>query len=165
MAVSIRAATTGDAAALAEIYNHYILTTHITFEVEPVDVADRLRWLDEHPGGRHRALVAELDGRVVGFASSGRWRPRAAYDTSIETSVYCAPDATRRGIGSALYRALFELLEDQDVHRAYAGIAMPNEASVALHERFGFKQVAYFSEQGRKFDRYWDVAWFERALT
>lgn len=90
--------------------------------------------------------------------------PKQAYDSSVETSVYCAPGATGRGIGRGLYSALFGALSGEDVHRAYAGIALPNPASIALHERFGFVQVAYFSEQGRKLGRYWDVAWFEKAL-
>ncbi|MFN2613727.1 MAG: N-acetyltransferase family protein [Actinomycetota bacterium] len=162
--MQVRPATHGDAEALADIYNHYIGATHVTFDVDPVDADDRRRWLGAHATGRHRALVAVEDVRVVGFASSGPWRPRAAYATSIETSVYCAPDAVGRGIGRALYEALFGALDGEEVHRAYAGIAMPNEASVALHERFGFKQVAYFSEQGRKLGRYWDVAWFEKRL-
>jgi phosphinothricin acetyltransferase len=101
---------------------------------------------------------------VVGFARSGRYRPRPSYDTTVETSVYVDPASLGRGIGGALYRALFEALEDEDVHRAIAGIALPNDASVALHERFGFRRVAHFSEQGRKFGRYWDVDWYERPV-
>jgi phosphinothricin acetyltransferase len=100
----------------------------------------------------------------VGFASSGRHLERGAYDTTVDTSVYLAPDAVGRGIGEALYTTLFDALRGQDLHRALAGVAQPNPASVALHLRFGFRRVAHFSEQGRKFGRYWDVDWYERAF-
>ena len=89
---------------------------------------------------------------------------KAAYDPSVETTIYCAADATGKGIGSLMYEALFKALEGADVHRALAGITMPNDASVALHRRFGFEQVALFSEVGRKFDRYWDVMWMEKRM-
>jgi phosphinothricin acetyltransferase len=82
----------------------------------------------------------------------------------VETSVYIAPDAVGRGAGTRLYEELFRSIEHEDVHRALAGIALPNPASIALHERFGFKRVALFTEQGRKFERFWDVAWFEKPL-
>jgi phosphinothricin acetyltransferase len=109
-------------------------------------------------------LVALAEGRLIGYASSSRFREKPAYETSVETSIYVTPDAIGRGAGSRLYAELFHSLEGEDVHRAYAGIALPNPASVALHERFGFKRVAHFTEQGRKFGRYWDVAWFEKLL-
>jgi phosphinothricin acetyltransferase len=109
-------------------------------------------------------VVAVSDGRVIGYACSSRFRHKAAYETSVETSIYLAPESVGRGAGSRLYEELFETLEGDDVHRAYAGIALPNPASVALHERFGFKRVAHYTEQGRKFGRYWDVAWYERPL-
>lgn len=105
-----------------------------------------------------------LDGCVIGYASSGQYRPKAAYETTVETSVYVAPDSVGRGVGASLYTVLLDALEQEDVHRALAGSALPNEASVTLHSRFGFHLVAHFSEQGRKFDRYWEVDWYERAL-
>jgi phosphinothricin acetyltransferase len=101
---------------------------------------------------------------VLGFATSSQLFPRRAYETSVTTSVYCDPDATGRGVGSALYDSLFASIAGEDIHRAYAGITMPNDASVALHEKFGFRQAGYYREQGRKFERYWDVAWFEKDL-
>jgi len=109
-------------------------------------------------------LVADEDGPVIGYASTGRFRDKRAYDTTAETSVYCAPEATGRGVGSALYRELFTTLAGEDINRLVAGITLPNEASIALHKRFGFVRVGVFSANGRKFGRYWDVAWFERAL-
>ncbi|PGH49904.1 GNAT family N-acetyltransferase [Streptomyces sp. Ru87] len=100
--------------------------------------------------------------RILGYATSSPFRPKPAYGTSVETTVYCAPDALGRGVGSLLYTRLFEELAGEDLRRAYAGIALPNAASVRLHERFGFGPVGTFHEAGRKFGRYWDVAWFER---
>jgi phosphinothricin acetyltransferase len=99
-----------------------------------------------------------------GYASSGEFKSRPGYATSVETSVYVAPESVGRGVGTRLYEKVFEALEGHDLHRAYAGIALPNPASVALHEKFGFKRVALFTEPGRKFGRYWDVAWFEKPL-
>src|SRR5437899_1801855 len=103
--------------------------------------------------GRHRLLVADEDGVVVGYASSGTFRPKRAYETTVEVSVYLAPDACGRGLGAALYEELFASLEGEDVHRAYAGISLPNDASIALHRRFGFVEVGTFTEQGRKFGK------------
>jgi phosphinothricin acetyltransferase len=114
--------------------------------------------------GPHRLFVAAEGDLVLGYATSSSWRPKRAYETSVETSIYLAPEATGRGLGTALYLTLFAALENEDVHRCYGGIAIPNPASIALHERFGFTEVAYFSEQGRKFARYWDVAWYEKPM-
>ena len=162
--MNVRPATDQDLEAINDIYNHYVIETHITFDDEPMSIAARREWFGHYSGtGRHRVLVAEED-RVIGYATSSRFRPKPGYLTSVETSVYLAPDATGRGIGGRLYSELFESLEGEDLHRAYAGIALPNPASVALHEKFAFKRVALFSEQGRKFGRYWDVAWFEKEL-
>jgi phosphinothricin acetyltransferase len=161
----IRPASEDDLEAINNIYNHYVAETHVTFDDEPMSMEARREWFTHYaPSGRHRVLVAMDDGQVAGYATSSRFRPKPGYLTSVETSIYLAADAVGRGTGSKLYAALFEALEGEDLHRAYAGIALPNPASVALHERFGFKRVAHFSEQGRKFGRYWDVDWFEKPL-
>jgi phosphinothricin acetyltransferase len=167
MAASIRSATLSDLPALTAIYNHYVKQTTITFDLQPFEPEERRAWFDAHSShGRHRLLVAmDRDGSVVGYATTSRWRPKAAYDTTVESSVYCRPDAIRRGVGGALYSALFESIAGEDVHRIVAGISQPNPASVALHLRFGFRQVGVFSSVGRKFNEYWDVAWFEREMT
>jgi phosphinothricin acetyltransferase len=162
--MQIRPATLEDAPAINEIYNHYVRTSHATFDVDPTSVESRLRWLEGHANGRHRVLVAVDEDRVVAYASSTSHRPRPAYATTVETSVYVDPAHVGRGIGTALYLALIDAIADADVHRIVAGIAQPNEASVALHERLGFVRVGRFTEQGRKFGRYWDVDWYERAL-
>ena len=131
----------------------------------PITIEARRDWFDHYAKtGRHRLLVAVEGDQVVGFATSSRYRPKPGYLTSVETSIYLLPDAVGKGTGAKLYAELFKALEGEDVHRAYAGIALPNPASVALHEKFGFKRVALYTEQGRKFGRYWDVAWFEKPL-
>ena len=163
--VEVRPATLDDFAALNDIYNQYVVETHYTFDVEPMSAEARLEWFKHHDtAGRYRVLLAVSEDRVVGFASSSRFRPKPAYETSIEASVYVSPESVGRGAGSRLYEGLFKALEHEDVHRAYAGIALPNPASIALHERFGFKRAAHFTEQGRKFDRFWDVAWYEKPI-
>ena len=163
-ASTIRAARAADLPALVAIYNHYIVHTAITFDLEPLTTDARRAWFDDHMRtARHRLLVAEdPPGAILGYATTSRWRPKAAYDTTVESSVYCAPDATGRGIGTRLYSALFDAIAAADVHRIVAGIALPNDASVRLHERFGFRQVGVFSGVGRKFGKFWDVAWYER---
>ena len=158
----VRDAVAADLPALTAIYNHYIVHTPITFDVQTYEPEQRRAWFDDHAGGRHRLLVAAADGEVVGYATTSRWRPKASYDTTVESSVYVRHDAVGRGIGRQLYAALFESLADQDVHAIVAGVALPNAASIALHERFGFQQVGVFREVGRKFGRFWDVAWFQR---
>lgn len=164
-AVRIRSAVWSDLPRLTEIYNHYIVNTAITFDIEPFTVAHRAKWFEQHADtGRHRLLVAEDGGHVVGYAGTGPFRPKKAYETTVETTIYCAPDVTGRGLGTRLYAALFDALRGEDVHRALAGITLPNPASIALHQRFGFVEVARFNENGRKLGRYWDVAWFEKRL-
>jgi phosphinothricin acetyltransferase len=161
----IRQAAWADLARLTEIYNHYVVSTAVTFDLEPFTVEQRSAWFREHGNsGRHRLLVADEAGLVVGYATTSGFRDKAAYDTSVEASIYCAPEAVGRGIGTALYGALFALIADEDINRIVAGITLPNAASLALHRLFGFVQVGVFSQIGRKFDRYWDVAWFERPL-
>ena len=163
--LDVRPATVDDLAAVNDIYNQYVAETHYTFDIEPMNMDARQEWFTHYDTtGRRQLLVAVAGGRVIGYACSSRFRPKPAYETSVETSIYLAPESVGRGAGSRLYEELFKTLEGEDVHRAYAGIALPNPASVALHERCGFKRVAHYTEQGRKFGRYWDVAWYERPL-
>ncbi|MFD6424440.1 GNAT family N-acetyltransferase [Streptomyces sp. NPDC060198] len=168
----VRPGTEGDLEALTDLYNHYVRETALTFDVTPFTPEERLPWLRAHPDhGPHRLLVAEDTrtaadggGGVLGYATSSTFRPKAAYGTSVEVSVYCTPDATGRGIGTLLYTALFEALAGEDLHRAYAGITQPNEPSGRLHAAFGFRPLGTYTEVGRKFGRYWDVSWFEKPL-
>jgi phosphinothricin acetyltransferase len=163
----IRPATLADLQALTDIYNHYVIHTPVTFDLRPFTPEERRKWFDDHGStGRHRLLVAvDPHNTILGYASTSRWRPKAAYDTTVEASVYCRTDAIGRGCGTTLYAALFESIASEDVHRIVAGVVLPNPASIRLHERFGFRPVGVFHAVGRKFDKYWDVAWFERPHT
>lgn len=164
MEVRIRPAVRDDLARLTEIYNYYVVHTPVTFDVEPYTVERREAWFAQFGAtGRHRLLVAEDNGVVVGYAGTTRFRPKAAYATTVETTIYCDPHAAGKGIGSRLYAALFDALRGEDIHRFVAGYALPNPATAAIHARFGFKVVGVFSENGRKFGKYWDVCWVERA--
>jgi phosphinothricin acetyltransferase len=166
MDITVRPARIDDLPRLAEIYNYYVVNSVITFDLEPVSLKERQEWFQQFAlGGPHRLLVAEEEGKMLGYAASFRFRMRRAYDTTIETTVYCAPEAVRRGVGSALYTALFEALRDEDLHVAIAAIAVPNPASIALHERFAFTLAGVLHDVGRKFDRCWDVAWYEKRLS
>jgi phosphinothricin acetyltransferase len=164
----VRAALPADVPALTDIYNHYVRTSGVTFDTTEFTVEARQEWFSHYATtGPHRLLVA-VDGgsagMVLGYATSSPFRPKPGYLTSVETSVYLRPDAIGRGLGTLLYRAIFDALAGQDLHRAYAGVALPNDASVRLHERLGFREIGTFAEVGRKFGRYWDVLWFERSL-
>ncbi|MET8326162.1 N-acetyltransferase family protein [Streptomyces sp. NPDC005181] len=168
--LQVRPGVAGDLATLTDIYNHYVRETAVTFDTAPFTPEQRMPWLLSHPeDGPHRLLVAQ-DVRIVGsasvlgYATSSAFRPKTAYATSVEVSVYCAPQAAGQGIGTLLYESLFAALADEDLHRAYAGIALPNNPSVRLHERFGFRHVGTNSAVGRKFGRYWDVGWYEKHL-
>ncbi len=164
--IVVRPGNDADLAAINEIYNHYVLSTPVTFDVEPVSMPQRREWMRRYgPSGRHRLFVAEAGGAVIGYADSHQFRQKAAYDTTVETSAYCAPDAAGRGTGTALYRALFESIRGEDVRVAMAGITLPNAASVALHENFEFTLAGVMHDVGRKFGKYWDVAWFEKPLS
>lgn len=161
----VRRGGEADAAAINAIYDPYVRDTAITFDVEPWTLEARRRWIGEFgASGRHQLFVAERAGALVGYACSRRFRDKAAYDTTVETSVYLAPEAHGQGVGRALYEQLFAALGGADAHRLIAGITLPNPASVALHERFGFTPVGILREVGRKLGRYWDVLWMERAL-
>lgn len=163
--VVIRRAAPEDLPALLEIYNYYVAATHVTFDIEPRTLEQRRQWLGQFSEtGRHQCFVAARGDRAFGWAASVAFKDRAAYDSSVETSVYLAPGEIGKGLGRSLYGALFAALPGADVHRVYAGIALPNVASVRLHEAMGFAHIGTYREVGRKFGRYWDVAWYERPF-
>jgi phosphinothricin acetyltransferase len=166
MSISVRHATPDDLPTVAAIYTHYTLRTTTTFNIE---VRSPREWRDRYHGqvveGPYDLLVAEDDGTVVGFVETQRFRPKAAYDRTGEISVYVSPDALGRGVGGLLFDALIARLDaDPRFHRAFSIIALPNEASIALHERFGFVHRGTLTEAGFKFGRYLDVAYYERPL-
>jgi phosphinothricin acetyltransferase len=163
--MQIRTAHADDAQAIAAIYNPYILTTTISFEEEPVtDAAMAQRVADVQAGGLPW-LVAEREGKLLGYAYATKWRVRHAYRFSVESSVYLAPEAARQGVGTALYAALLQQLAERGVHLVIGGVALPNDASVALHEKMGYEKVAHFREVGFKFGRWLDVGYWQRTLT
>jgi phosphinothricin acetyltransferase len=161
--MDIRPGDAGDLEAINDVYNHYVRNSPATFDLDEQTMDARREWFDGF-GGRYKLFVAYDGDDFLGYVCTKPIFTRRAYDTSAFSSVYLHPDRRGRGIGTALYRVLFGSLTGEDLHRLYAGITLPNEASVALHERFGFVKVAHFSEQGRKFGTYWDVAWLEKQL-
>lgn len=162
--ISIRDALPADAAAIAEIYNHYVNNTIITFEGRPVSPSEIDERIQEVQSLSLPWLIAELHHEIVGFAYAGKWKERAAYRFSVEVTVYVSPDRIRHGIGLQLYNRLLPELKAKGVHAAMAGIALPNDASVGLHEKSGFEKVAHFKEVGFKFDRWIDVGYWQRIL-
>lgn len=161
---TIRPGREEDLPGIVGIINHYIETTPITFDVVPFTVETRMPWFEQFGAeGRHRLFVAERDGAVVGWSCSGVFRPKPAYATTAETAIYTAPGEGGQGLGTRLYERLFQALRGEDLHRLVAGVTLPNEASLRLHARMGFERIGVFSEVGRKFERYWDVAWHERG--
>lgn len=162
----LRPGVPADLPRLTEIYNHYVTNSYATFDTEPFTVDERRSWFSHYAQtGPHRLLVAApAAGEVLGYATSSPFRPKSGYATTVELTVYVSPDADGRGIGSALYTRLLADLAGEDLHRAVAGIALPNDASVALHRRFDFTSVGVYTEVGRKFGRYFDVGWYQRPL-
>ena len=161
----VRAGTEADLPALTRIYNHYVEHSVATFDVEPFSVDARRDWFAHHGAtGPHRLLVAEVDGQAAGYATSGPFRLKPAYSRTVETSIYLDPPATGRGTGRLLYTELLDAVTAAGMHRAYAGVALPNDASEALHRRCGFRAVGTFTEVGWKQERWVDVRWYERSL-
>ncbi len=159
----IRPVRTDDAARICAIYNYYVRETCVSFEEEPVSVAEmeqRIRTVV----AAYPWLVYERDGLVRGFTFAGPWKARSAYRYTAESTVYVDQDARGQGIGGALYANLILGLQERDLHVLIGVIALPNEASVALHHRAGFRQVARFSEVGFKFGRWLDVGYWELPL-
>lgn len=153
-----------DGAACATIYAPYVLDTPISFEEEPPDGHEFTHRI-ERVTSRYPWLVAEDAGLVVGYAYASRHRDRAAYRWAADVAVYIAPAHRRRGVGRALYRTLFELLTRQHVQVACAGITLPNDASVALHEACGFQAVGVYPRIGWKGGSWHDVGWWQLELT
>jgi len=159
----IRSALATDAQAMADIYNPFILGTTITFEEEavtPQEMASRigivllaLPW-----------LVIEVQGTVAGYACATPWKTRSAYRRTVESAIYVAPSQAGQGLGTRLYEALLGELQQLGVHAVLGGIALPNEASVALHERLGFEKVGQLQQVGWKLQRWVDVGYWEKRL-
>jgi len=161
---TIRGVMAGDVESLVAIYNHYVTQTIITFEEEIVTGVEMSRRVADVQLALLPWLVAERDNAVVGYAYATKWRVRQAYRFSTEVTVYVAPDLAGKRIGSMLYGQLLSALRARNIRAAMGGIALPNDASVALHEKFGFKKVAHFEEVGFKFNQWIDVGYWQCNL-
>jgi phosphinothricin acetyltransferase len=162
--LNIRNAIGDDAAFIASIYNHFVLTTSISFEEAAVPAPEMAQRIADVQAAGLPWLVAEVDGVIAGYAYATKWRVRHAYRFSVETSVYLAPESAGKGIGTTLYRVLLDQLLSGGSHLAIGGIALPNAASIALHEKLGFEKVAHFKEVGFKFGRWTDVGYWQLSL-
>jgi phosphinothricin acetyltransferase len=156
-------ATCADAESICAIYNHYVAHTIVTFEDQPVTTAEMqsrmAAVLEKLPW-----LVLERDGDIDGYAYASPWKSRIGYRFAVESSIYLAPARVGHGYGSALYRSLLDDLRPRNIHCVIGGAALPNAASGALHEKLGFTKVAHFRENGFKFGRWIDVAYWQRLL-
>jgi len=155
----IRDCTDADVPRICDIYNHYIHETVVTFEETPIPAAEMARRIAE-VRKRFPWLVIESDGVVAGYAYASLWKTRSAYRFAVESTIYLAADAVGRGLGTTLYTTLLKALPQCDARRVLGCIALPNEASVALHEKLGFKKIGIFDEVGWKFGRWVDVGYW-----
>lgn len=163
--ITVRPARRDDLEELVGIYNHYVERSHATFDAEPATVEGRLAWFQTFSDtGPHRLVVGAKGAQILGFASSSPYRTRPAFSRTVELSVYVHPHARGQGVGAALYSTLIDALQSEDVHLAVAGIALPNDASVALHLRFGFTEVGVFDEYATKGGAYISSLWLQRRL-
>jgi L-amino acid N-acyltransferase YncA len=165
----IRPAVPDDAAEIARIYNHYVMNTVVTFEEQPVRPDLMAQRMAEVSTAALPWLVAETDGRISdgrisGFAYAGTWKSRCAYRFTVESTIYLDPDCIGRGIGRTLYTGFLDALRLTPMRSVLAGIALPNPASIALHESLGFRKVAHFSEVGFKFGQWIDIGYWQLAL-
>lgn len=156
----IRLVHPGDAASLCSIYNHYVAHTTVTFALDPVPIEEMAEQIAE-AGDQLPWLVWEEEGRVTGYALASAWKSRCAYRHSVETTIYLEPDAGGAGIGTRLYSTLLEAVRAAGHHSALGGIALPNDGSIALHEKLGFDKVGHLKEVGWKFDTWVDVGYWQ----
>ncbi|MHB8637221.1 MAG: arsinothricin resistance N-acetyltransferase ArsN1 family B [Fimbriimonadaceae bacterium] len=163
MEIQIRPATPDDAGAIAAVYAHFVLTSPATFEIVPPDTAE-IRNRIVHVTEMYPWLVAEGPEGVVGYAYAGRHRERHAYQWAVDSSAYIAPHCQRLGLGRSLYTRLFEILTRQGLTNVFAGITLPNEASVGLHVAMGFAHVGVYRNVGYKFGAWHDTSWWQLSL-
>jgi phosphinothricin acetyltransferase len=161
--LTIRQAMRDDAAAINEIYNHYVLHSTATFRLEPFTLGEREAWLADR-AAEHPVTIAEVDGQVAGWCALGSFRPRAAYSKSAEIGLYLSEDYHRRGIGRALIEDACVRARAAGLHLIIGGCCSETVGSAGLLQACGFRQVAHFHEVGYKFGRWLDVLFFERIL-
>jgi L-amino acid N-acyltransferase YncA len=157
---TIREVTLEDAEAIADIYNHYIKETTITFELKELSVEEMAQRI-ERISHQFPYLVATHGNKILGYAYANTWKTREAYKQTVETSVYLHPQEQGRGLGTALYAALLKELKESNFQLAIGGITLPNETSIRLHEKLGFQYIGKFSKVGYKFNKWLDVGYWE----
>lgn len=157
----VRKADFEDSVQIAEIYNYYIENSHATFEVEILSSSEMENRIRETFAGKYPFFICEESDEIIGYAYGRQFRPRRAYLHTVETSVYIKNGWHGKSIGTMLYEKLFEEIFKMDIHAIIGGISLPNEASVKLHEKFGFEKVAHFREVGFKFGQWIDVGYWE----
>lgn len=162
--VVVRQATESDVAAINAIYNEYIVDSHVSFDTEPWTDDQRFRWFQNRMSDGYPVLVAERNGEIVGTSWSGPWRDKAAYRRSVETTVVLAPGASGEGIGTTLLSGLVDVLGTEGFVTAIALIALPNDASIALHRKIGYSEVGVLHSVGFKGDRLHDTMIMEKSL-
>jgi L-amino acid N-acyltransferase len=160
----IRLATIADLPEINEIYNYYVLRSTCTYQLEPETPEARKEWFQAHPPEKYPVIVAEMDGQVVGWGSLSKFRDRAAYDPTVEASIYIRHDFHRRGLGRALLEDLIERARAIGFHSLIGGASADQTASVALQESLRFQRVAHFKEVGYKFGQRLDVVFFQLML-
>jgi len=164
--VQIRLATADDLGAVLHILNYYIQNSHHTFDTVPFTIKQKGDWFDLFTkAGRHQLIVAEAEGEILAYAHSMPFKPKPAYVTTVETTVYVDHRYTSQGLGGLMLEQLFNRLCGTGVHSAIAVITLPGEASIALHRKLGFEHAGSLQEAGFKFGRFWDVAWYQRFFT
>lgn len=149
-----------DIEQLLEIYNYYVLNTVVTFDIEPLSLVSFEKKLT-HINKDYPFFVYEENNEILGYAYASKWRLKAAYNKTVETTVYLKDGYGGRQIGSKLYKTLLDRLKDLEYHVVLGGLTLPNDASVKLHEKFGFEQVSHFKEVGKKFDTWLDVGFWQ----
>lgn len=160
----IRSAISEDAPKLADIYNHYIENTVITFEESCIDSDEMIKRIEAVTEQNLPWLIIEENNLILGYAYASPWKARSAYRFSVEATVYLSPNEHNKGLGTQLYQALFEELKRKPIHTIIGGITLPNPASIALHEKLGMHQVAHFKQVGKKFDQWLDTGYWQLTL-
>lgn len=160
----IRPARLEDAENITSIYNHYIKNSSATFEVEPISVTQMIARIEECKKHDYPWLVAESNSQIIGYSYATQWKARTAYQHTVEASVYLAPESRGQGWGTKLFKELLETLKAQHIHVVIGSVALPNNPSIALLEKFGMEKVGHLIEVGRKFDQWVDVGFWQLLL-
>ncbi|MCG6489511.1 N-acetyltransferase family protein [Vibrio parahaemolyticus] len=163
--MEIRTGKLEDVAGITDIFNFYIEQTNARFDEVPFTLENRYKWFSQFSSTtKNQLYVANANGVLLGFACSQQYRAISAFDDTVQVTVYLAQEANGKGLGSKLYTQLFSSIRVYGVHRVLSGVALPNDASVALHNRFGFREVGVFNDYAKKHGQYMSSVWFEKAF-